>query len=169
MVVDRAEQAVEVADQPALQPGDGLRVAPLGHPDEPPRPLAGHVGHGDHNAFFGSAAVTLNINRASMARYGFSPATRVFEAAGAAACLITDAWEGIELFLRPEEEVLVARSGRDVAEIVRTLSPERARLIGEASRRRVLMEHTYERRAALVNSVLSETVCYDVHALEIHA
>ncbi len=30
---------------------------------------------------------------------GFSPATRVFEAAGAGACLITDAWEGLELFL----------------------------------------------------------------------
>ncbi len=47
---------------------------------------------------------------------GFSPATRVFEAAGAGACLITDAWEGIELFLEPDEEVLVARDGADVAE-----------------------------------------------------
>jgi spore maturation protein CgeB len=36
----------------------------------------------------------LNVARDSMAHIGFSPATRVFEAAGAAACLITDAWEG---------------------------------------------------------------------------
>ena len=50
-----------------------------------------------------------------MASVGFSPATRVFEAAGAGACLITDAWEGIELFLTPNEEVLVARDGADVA------------------------------------------------------
>ena len=43
------------------------------------------------------------------------PATRVFEAAGAGACLVTDAWEGIELFLEPEREVLVARDGAEVA------------------------------------------------------
>ncbi len=54
----------------------------------------------------------LNISRESMARYGFSPATRVFEAAGAGACLITDAWEGIELFLEPDREVLVAATAR---------------------------------------------------------
>ena len=59
----------------------------------------GHVGTADHNAFFSSCLATLNVNRDSMARYGFSPPTRVFEAAGAGACLITDAWEGIDQFL----------------------------------------------------------------------
>jgi spore maturation protein CgeB len=34
-----------------------------------------------------------------MADDGFSPPTRVFEAAGARACLITEAWQGIELCL----------------------------------------------------------------------
>ena len=60
----------------------------------------------------------LNISRDSMASIGFSPATRVFEAAGAGACLLTDAWEGIELFLTPDKEVLVARDGIDVAEAI---------------------------------------------------
>ena len=90
----------------------------------------------------------LNIARASMAANGFSPATRVFEAAGAGACLVTDAWEGVELFLKPDEEVLVARDGEDVADLLRSVSPERARTIGEAALRRVLAEHTYDRRAA---------------------
>ena len=49
-----------------------------------------------------------------MAAVGFSPATRVFEAAGAGACLITDAWVGLELFLKRDEEVLVARDGAEV-------------------------------------------------------
>ena len=75
----------------------------------------GHVGTGDHNAFNCSAVAVLNVARDSMADVGFSPATRVFEAAGAGACLITDAWEGVELFLTPGEEVLVARDGREVA------------------------------------------------------
>jgi spore maturation protein CgeB len=54
-----------------------------------------HVYTRDHNAFNSTPLVVLNISRESMARNGFSPATRVFEAAGAAACLITDEWEGI--------------------------------------------------------------------------
>ena len=58
-----------------------------------------------------------------MAEVGFSPATRVFEAAGAGACLITDAWEGIELFLAPDAEILVARDGQDVAEHLRASPP----------------------------------------------
>jgi spore maturation protein CgeB len=50
----------------------------------------GHVYTSDHNAFNCSTLAVLNINRQSMAEYGFSPPTRIFEAAGAAACLITD-------------------------------------------------------------------------------
>ena len=98
----------------------------------------------------------LNVARDSMADIGFSPATRVFEAAGAAACLITDAWKGIELFLEPDEEVLVARDGKDVAEHVRSLTPERARRIGDAALRRVLREHTYAHRGAQVDALLRE-------------
>jgi len=95
-----------------------------------------------------------------MANIGFSPATRVFEAAGAAACLITDAWEGIEQFLTPDEEVLVARDGQDVIEHVRALSPERARDIGRAALRRVLDEHTYAHRGAEVDALLKrEMAC----------
>ena len=114
----------------------------------------GHVFTHEHNAFNCTPLAVLNIARDSMADIGFSPATRVFEAAGAAACLITDAWEGIELFLRPDEEVLVARDGKDVAEHVRTLTPERARTIGRAALRRVLAEHTYAHRGAEVDALL---------------
>jgi spore maturation protein CgeB len=114
----------------------------------------GHVGTAEHNAFNGSPLAVLNVARDSMADVGFSPATRVFEAAGAGACLITDAWEGIELFLTPDEEVLVARDGQDVAEQLAKLVPERARAIGEAARQRILSEHTYARRAVEVDVLL---------------
>jgi spore maturation protein CgeB len=77
----------------------------------------------------------LNVARDSMAEVGFSPATRVFEAAGAGACLITDAWEGIELFLKPGEEVLAARDGADVAEHLAALTPGEGARIGRAARR----------------------------------
>jgi spore maturation protein CgeB len=116
----------------------------------------GHVGTGAHNAFNCTPLAVLNVARDSMARVGFSPATRVFEAAGAAACLISDAWEGMELFLAPGEEVLVARDGQDVADVLAALTPERAQSIGQAALRRVLREHTYDRRGAEVDRLLGE-------------
>jgi spore maturation protein CgeB len=115
----------------------------------------GHVGTADHNAFNSSPLAVLNITRESMARNGWSPATRVFEAAGAGACLITDAWEGIEDFLVPDEEVLVARDGAEVAAHLESLDPGRARAIGEAGRERILSEHTYEHRGAQVEEILA--------------
>ncbi len=116
----------------------------------------GHVYTRDHNAFNTSPRAVLNVCRDSMADAGYSPATRVFEAAGAGACLVTDAWEGIEAFLTPGKEVLVARSGDEVIEHIQALDDDRARSIGEAAQRRVLAEHTYTRRADLVCEVLGE-------------
>jgi len=115
----------------------------------------GHVYTRDHNAFNCSPRSVLNVNRESMAQYGFSPPTRVFEAAGAGACLITDAWEGIELFLEPEYEVLVARDGEEVVQHLQNLTPERAHKIGEAAMKRLLSEHTYAHRAAELEAVLA--------------
>ena len=113
----------------------------------------GHVSTRDHNAFNVTPKAVLNISRDSMAENGFSPATRVFEAAGAGACLITDHWEGIDLFLEPGKEVLVARDGRDVVDIMAGLDSRRAEEIGVAARERILKFHTYERRAAKADEV----------------
>lgn len=113
----------------------------------------GHVGTKDHNAFFGSALATLNVNRDSMARYGFSPPTRVFEAIGAGACLITDQWEGIDHFLEPDREVLVAASGAEVAEHLASLASGRARAMARRARARILSHHTYRQRARQFNDL----------------
>lgn len=114
----------------------------------------GHVYTRDHNAFNCSARTVLNVNRDSMASYGFSPPTRIFEAAGSASCLITDAWEGIETFLEPGREVLVARDGEDVIRHLRTLGQSRAKQIGNAALQRVLSEHTYAHRAKQLQQLL---------------
>ena len=100
-----------------------------------------------------SPLAVLNVARDSMAEVGFSPATRVFEATGAGACLITDWWEGIEQFLEPDVEVLVARDGAEVAEHLKRLTPERAREIGQAALARVKAEHTYALRGAQVDAL----------------
>ncbi len=114
----------------------------------------GHVYTADHNAFNGTPKAVLNVSRSSMARCGFSPATRVFEAAAAGACLITDYWEGIEQFFEPEREILVAHSGAEVAALVRDLTPMRALKIRAAARRRALAQHTYALRVQQLETLL---------------
>ena len=141
----------------ALLPEKRFLLGGSGWGDKAMPPSVHYVGHvytADHNAFNCTPRAVLNVSRESMARYGFSPATRVFEAAGAGACLITDAWEGIELFLEPEREVLVAEDGADVAEHVRRLTAADAQRIGRAAYARVMAEHTYAHRAAQLEALL---------------
>jgi spore maturation protein CgeB len=114
----------------------------------------GHVYTADHNAFNASTRAVLNVHRESMARVGHSPATRVFEAAGAGACLISDAFVGADRFLEPGREILLARDGQEVATLLQGLDPARARSIGLQARLRVLAEHTYARRALAVEAAL---------------
>jgi spore maturation protein CgeB len=114
----------------------------------------GHTYTKDHNAFNCSPKAVLNISRDSMAKYGFSPATRVFEAAGAGACIITDYWEGINFFFKPGKEILVAKNGEEVQKILNELSSEKAIEIGKAALKKVLSHHTYEHRAEELDEIL---------------
>jgi spore maturation protein CgeB len=148
---DREARVEEFFLRPAASlPERSFLLAGNGWHDKPMSQNVKYVGHlytKDHNAFNCSPAAVLNISRESMARYGFSPATRVFEAAGAGACIITDAWQGVSYFFEPDREILVAASGAEVLEKLRALTPEAARAIGREARRRVLAEHTYDHRA----------------------
>jgi spore maturation protein CgeB len=116
--------------------------------------LVGHVYTADHNRFNCSSRAVLSVNREDMARMGYSPATRVFEAAGAGACLITDAWVGLEEFFEPGVEVLAAADGDEVIEQLQGLTAARARQIGAAALARVRREHTYAHRVAQVLQAL---------------
>jgi spore maturation protein CgeB len=144
-----------------LAPSRRFVLGGAGWDDRPLPPNVAYLGHvrtGEHNAFNATPLAVLNVLRESMAANGFSPATRVFEAAGAGACVVTDAWEGIELFLEPGEEVLVAADGAEVAAHVQALDTATARTIGERARRRLLREHTYAHRAEQVEELLGVRV-----------
>jgi spore maturation protein CgeB len=118
--------------------------------------FVGHVYTRDHNAFNSSPRAVININRSSMANTGYSPPTRVFEAAGAEACLLCDAWEGLEHFLEPGREVLTVMSAEEVSDLLPSLPPRMARRIGQAARRRILAQHTYAHRAQELRDLLVE-------------
>jgi spore maturation protein CgeB len=114
----------------------------------------GHVATEAHNRVNCSARMVLNINRDSMAQTGFSPPTRVFEAAGAGACLITDAWTGIETFFAPESEILIASSAEEIVNLLRQTTAAKAAEIGNRMRERALRDHTYALRARQVHEIL---------------
>jgi spore maturation protein CgeB len=148
---DREERVEEFFLKPAaLRPKYSFILGGSGWQDKPLPSNVRYIGHvytHDHNALNSSAKTILNINRASMASNGFSPATRIFEAAGAGACILTDDWEGIETFFDPSSEILPVDSGETVAAMLDALSPKKARDIGKAAYRKVLQAHTYSMRA----------------------
>lgn len=158
---DREARVEEFFLKPAAAvPGKTFMLGGSGWDDKPMPENVKYLGHvytHQHNAFNCSAKAVLNITRDSMARTGFSPPTRVFEACGAGSCLLTDAWVGIEMFLEPGREVLTAVDGEEVARHMADLTPPRAAAIGAAGRARVLSEHTYDHRAAEVEALLEGT------------
>lgn len=114
----------------------------------------GHVPTARHNEVNASARLVLNVHRESMVENGWSPATRMFEAAGAASCQVTDAMAGIDEFFAPGSEILVAADGAEVARYVRETGDDDALRIGRAARARALISHTYAMRAAQMDEVL---------------
>ena len=118
----------------------------------------GHVPTADHNGLNCSVKMVLNINRASMANSGFSPPTRIFEAAGSGACLLCDDWPGIADCFEPGTEILVVRSASDVVDALNAYDKAAAAGIGAALRARALRDHTYAQRAMQVDVALRSTM-----------
>lgn len=105
-----------------------------------------HVPPPMHPAFYSSSRMTLNITRGAMASMGFCPSGRLFEAAACGCVVLSDEFEGLDLFFRPGRELLTAQSTEDVLNALSLLDDELHR-IREAARERVLSTHTAEHRA----------------------
>ncbi len=117
-----------------------------------------HLPPSRHPAFYSSAAWQLNATRADMVAAGWSPSVRLFEAAACGAPMISDRWPGIEAFFTPGEEILLPESTDEVVDVVRTTHSDDRRAIGLAARRRVVAEHTAERRAEQLEGLLGVAV-----------
>ena len=170
---DRESRVEEFFLRPSeLRPQNTFLLGGSGWQDKPKPSNVQYIGHvptGEHNAVNSSASVVLNINRLSMASYGFSPPTRIFEAAAAGACIVTDAWEGIDVFLQPGREILIVNDGSEVVKVLDTLDQERARQIGDAAHRRILNEHTYLHRGKQVHALLEMLKTLQPDAIEVHS
>jgi spore maturation protein CgeB len=115
----------------------------------------GHVSTDDHNRLNCSASMVMNINRVSMADFGFSPPTRVFEVSGAGTCMLCDYWPGIDDCFEPDKEILVVRSAEDVVEALNRYDAAARRRIGDAFHARGLRDHTYAQRALQVEKAFA--------------
>jgi spore maturation protein CgeB len=106
-----------------------------------------HLEPSRHPCFYGRQRFTLNVTRQAMIGAGWSPSVRLFEAAACGVPVISDPWEGLDGFLRPGIEILVADSTQAVIDFLRRVSQAEARAIGSAAHERILAEHTPTRRA----------------------
>jgi spore maturation protein CgeB len=116
----------------------------------------GHVSTADHNRLNCSAGMLMNINRDSMADFGYSPPTRLFEVAGAGTCMLCDDWPGISDCFEPDEEILIVRKAEDVAAALHQHNDEARRTIGNRFHQRGLRDHTYPLRAAQAHFAFQE-------------
>ena len=105
-----------------------------------------HVAPSQHAALYSSSRLTLNVTRDAMARFGYCPSGRFFEAAACGTPLLTDDWEGLHSFFSADE-LFVARSSDDAVHAISSSDEELRRRAGRA-RQRTLDEHTGDCRAA---------------------
>ena len=113
-----------------------------------------HVAPADHPALYSSSRATLNITRDGMARAGYCPSGRFFEAAACGTPILSDWWQGLHEFFGPEEIVVVGNETDVIAALSRD-DAELARMAGRA-RQRTLEEHTGEHRARQLLNFLEE-------------
>lgn len=114
-----------------------------------------HLPPSDHAAFLCSSALTLNATRRAMAEMGWCPSGRLFEASACGVPILSDAWDGLDAFFTPGEEILVARTTEEAMEAI-SAPRERLERIARAARERTLAEHTSERRAVDLEAALEE-------------
>ncbi len=117
-----------------------------------------HLPPEEHPAFYCGARFTLNLTRPEMRALGYSPSVRLFEAGACGAAIVSDSWPGLETVFTPGAQIIVARHGRDVLEILEEITPEEANAIGTAARQRVLADHTADRRADRLHELTSAAV-----------
>ena len=115
-----------------------------------------HLPPREHRAFYNAQRWTLNVTRADMVRAGYSPSVRLFEAAACGTPILSDAWPGLGEIFEVGSEICVAHSSEEALHILRNTGESERIAIGERARRRVLAEHTSEKRVEQLESYAME-------------
>lgn len=116
-----------------------------------------HLPPAEHPAFYAASRLTLNVTREAMARRGWCPSGRLFEAASCGVPILSDWWEGLDAFFEPGDEILIGRTTDDALAALDATDAELA-AIARRARERCLAEHTAERRARELVAALESAV-----------
>jgi spore maturation protein CgeB len=114
-----------------------------------------HLPPPEHPGLYASSRLTLNVTRRAMARMGYCPSGRLFEAAACGVPIVTDAWEGLADFFEPGREIVAARECEDVEAALEMTDAELERM-SCAARERVLEQYTSAVRAAQLEVLLEQ-------------
>lgn len=111
----------------------------------------------EHAKFYGSLRFALYLSSEGCRQSGFTPDRGLFGAVACGVPVISDDWEGIEAFLVPGHEVLIAEEADDIT----SLLTDRSRLgrrVAKAGRERIFAEHSARERAQQLESLLQENM-----------
>lgn len=104
-----------------------------------------HIPPPDHSSFYCSSRLTLNITRQAMAKMGYCPSGRIFEAASCGVPILSDYWEGLEHFYALDTEILVARDTWSAVAAI-SLSDAELNRVSKVAREKTLDCHTALKR-----------------------
>jgi len=148
---DRQATLERLFVEPARRlPDERFVIGGAQYPDEFPwtanTSFVRHLPPPEHPAFYSSSRLTLNVTREAMARMGWCPSGRLFEAASCGVPILSDWFEGLDDFFVPGREILVAHTTEDAMAALSLPQPELS-AIARRARERTLDEHTAARRA----------------------
>lgn len=157
---DRQAALRELLIEPAQhRPGQRFLIGGAQYPAEFPWLgnifFVQHLPPSEHPAFYSSSRLTLNITRAAMARMGWCPSGRLFEAAACGVPILSDSWPGLEEFFAPGSEILVAEA-REEAIAALDLSAEELARIARAAQDRTQAQHTADHRVRELERLLDD-------------
>ena len=116
----------------------------------------GFMNYSAFRRFCCQSKICLNITRWSHASVYASATARPFELAAFGACIVSQPYSGIEEWFDIGSEIIVANNETEVLSIYQYLleTDEEREKMGERARARLLKDHTYQKRAEELISVL---------------
>jgi hypothetical protein len=118
--------------------------------------MVGDMSYSAFRRFCCQSKICLNITRWSHTSVYGSATARPFELAAFGACIVSQPYSGIEEWFDVGREIVVVNNENEVLSTYQNLldlNDEREK-IGERARARILKDHTYQKRAEELRSVL---------------
>jgi spore maturation protein CgeB len=148
---DRQAKVEELFLEPARRnPGKAFVLAGSMYPREHAWPenvrRIEHIAPQDHSRFYSSSRITLNTTRQEMARNGWCPSGRFFEAAACGTPLVSDWWEGLDWFFDVVRDIRVVARAEHVEQAL-SMPDDELRALASHARQRTLDDHTGQVRA----------------------